>query len=359
MPSSGAPPRSSDYVAAGRQLMKNASGEGHVTASDSPARFRKRVLAHRLPAWERFHMQERWDKRHGLVLIAIPTSQRSRIPRVGGAAIGQPKLTRRSFLRGFAVGAMGSVGVSGYAEQAAYDLRVEHRSLSLPKWDADGYRIAVLADVHVNFPLAMERARKAVDLALEERPDLLVMVGDFVNSGAPETLGNVGKAFERVHSAECPCLAVLGNHDYWVWDPQDVADTVTSAGWTLLRNEAVKLDGVTVAGLDDALMGHSDPSFIDEGAYSRSLIALLHEPDFVTIVPKKVSLQLSGHSHGGQMCLPLGLPVHLPRGGRDYVQGFFPNAPVPLYVTRGVGTTGLDFRTFCPPEVSILTLSGA
>jgi hypothetical protein len=106
-------------------------------------------------------------------------------------------------------------------------------------------------------------------------------------------------------------------------------------------------------------MGHGDPAFIADGSYSPSLIALMHEPDFVSILPKKVCLQLSGHSHGGQMCLPMGVPIHLPRGGRLYVQGFYPHAPVPLYVTRGIGTTGLDFRTFCPPEVSILTLRGA
>ena len=262
-------------------------------------------------------------------------------------------------MKGLAAGAIGSVGVSGYAEQSAYALRVERKTLRLPSWDADDYRVAMLADVHVNFPRAAERAQKAVDLALDERPDLLVMVGDFVNSGAPETLRNVLTAFERIHTASCPCLAVLGNHDYWVWDPSEVMRTVTEAGFTLLRNEAWDHDGVTVAGMDDALMERAEWDFIDEGAFSKSLIGLMHEPDFVTQMPKKVSLQLSGHSHGGQMCLPLGVPVHLPRGGRDYPQGFFPDAPVPLYVTRGVGTTGLDFRSFCPPEVSILTLQGA
>lgn len=248
------------------------------------------------------------------------------------------------------------MAVSGYAEESAYDLKVERKTLQLPRWDADGYKVAMLADVHVNFPRAMERTRRAVDLALDEKPDLLVMAGDFLNSGSPEAIGYMVKAFDRVHSANCPRLAVLGNHDYWVWDPSEVMRGVTDAGFTLLRNEAAEFDGVTIAGVDDVLMGHGDWSFIEEGEYSKSLIALVHEPDFVTDLPKKASLQLSGHSHGGQMCLPLGIPVHLPRGGKDYPQGFYPNAPVPLYVTRGVGTTGLDFRTFCPPEVSILTL---
>jgi predicted MPP superfamily phosphohydrolase len=258
-----------------------------------------------------------------------------------------------------AAGAIGTVALSGYAEQAAYDLRVERRTLRLPQWDADGFRVAMLADVHVNFAQAAERTRQAVELALNEKPDLFAVVGDFVNSGSPQVLRFLIEAFDRVHSARCPCLAVLGNHDYWVWDPTDVADAVRTAGFTLLRNEAVELDGVTVAGLDDALMHRARYEFLREGAFSPSLLTLLHEPDFVDQVPKNASLQLSGHSHGGQMCLPLGIPVHLPKGGRKYPQGYYPDAPRPLYVTRGVGTTGLDFRTFCPPEVTVLTLTGA
>ena len=91
---------------------------------------------------------------------------------------------------------------------------------------------------------------------------------------------------------------------------------------------------------------------------SKSLLALFHEPDFVSEVPKHVSLQVSGHSHGGQICLPGGYAVHTPFGAKKYKSGYYPDARVPLYVTRGVGTTGPDYRLFCRPEVTILTLRG-
>jgi predicted MPP superfamily phosphohydrolase len=84
---------------------------------------------------------------------------------------------------------------------------------------------------------------------------------------------------------------------------------------------------------------------------------MLHEPDYVDdVTPAECSLQVSGHSHGGQMCLPFGRPLSLPRGARKYFGGFYPDAKVPLYVSRGVGTIGVDLRFFCPPEVTVLTL---
>ncbi len=90
-----------------------------------------------------------------------------------------------------------------------------------------------------------------------------------------------------------------------------------------------------------------------------SLLVLFHEPDYVKITPTNVSLQLSGHSHGGQICLPGGRPLHTPYGANTYYAGYYANAPVPLFVTRGVGTIGPKLRLFCPPEVTILTLRTA
>jgi predicted MPP superfamily phosphohydrolase len=121
----------------------------------------------------------------------------------------------------------------------------------------------------------------------------------------------------------------------------------------------VEVNGVTIAGIDDAIANRQRYDFLTGGNHSKSLVALFHEPDFVDEVPKHISLQLSGHSHGGQICLPGGFSVHSPFGARKYVAGFYPNARVPLYVTRGIGTTGPDLRTFCRPEVSILTLESA
>ena len=126
----------------------------------------------------------------------------------------------------------------------------------------------------------------------------------------------------------------------------------------MLRNSPFEVSDVTIAGIDDAIENKHRPGFVTDLA-NPSLIVLLHEPDFVDSVPTNASLQISGHSHGGQICWPGGTPLHLPTGAKHYVCGFYPDAPVPLYVTRGVGTVGPQMRTFCPPEVSILTLRSA
>lgn len=247
----------------------------------------------------------------------------------------------------------------GYADRSSHAIKVERHTLSLPRWDADGFRVVLITDTHVNTVSAMRRARRAAEIAVLEKPDLIVFAGDVVNTSRFYGLDHIARSLEPLREAKCPCVGVLGNHDYWVDQPRKVVEAVRNSPLTLLQNELFDCDGVTVAGVDDALVGRMRTDFLEDQPRSRSTLALLHEPDFVRDMSTDVSLQLSGHSHGGQMCLPLGVPVHTPVGARDFIAGFYPAARVPLYVSRGVGTIGVDLRTFCPPEVSVLTLEAA
>lgn len=271
----------------------------------------------------------------------------------------QGKLSRRSLLKWGLGGAASAVATMGYADYAAYSLSVERHEIRLPRWTANGYRIAVISDVHVNHVHATSRARTAVSLALAEKPDVLVVPGDFVNSSREAVLANVRDAFADIADAGVPCLAVMGNHDYWTDAPVEVMEAVRSTSLRLLVNETFEHAGVTFAGLDDAIGGFPDYGFFRRGSVSNNLVTLLHEPDFVDGMPEHASLQISGHSHGGQVCLPFGVVLHTPRGAKRYRAGFYADAKVPLFVTRGVGTVGPDMRLFCRPEVSILTLRGA
>jgi uncharacterized protein len=270
------------------------------------------------------------------------------------------KVSRRALLRSFALGAAASVGTMAYADYSAYGLVLERRELRLPKWDADGFRVAVISDIHADYVSAMKRAKEAVRMAMAEKPDMLVMVGDFVSLTRPYTLDHIRWSFEELAGVDYPCLAVMGNHDYWAHEPEKIIDAVSQTPLKLLRNEIFEYEGITVAGLDDAIAKRHLYSFFPPHICSKSLLALWHEPDFVDQSPAKhVSLQISGHSHGGQMCLPFGVSMHTPYGARKYTAGFYENAPVPLYVSRGVGTIGMDLRLFCRPEVSLLTLRSA
>lgn len=267
-----------------------------------------------------------------------------------------PKVTRRQFLIGLAAA---GVGVGCYQFGDRERLSLEKHELRLPKWDADGFQVAVLADLHADDPRRTERAMSAVKLAIEQKPDLIVLSGDHASSTEDYVLNQIKCTLDLFHEARCPVVGVMGNHDYWGSQPEKLIDVPHRSPITLLRNQSFEVDGVTIAGVDDALMKFHRTDFMRRAHASKSTLALLHEPDFVTVMPDHVSLQISGHSHGGQICLPFGISLHTPRGARTYIEGFYSDAQVPLYVTRGVGTTGPDVRLFCKPEVSLLTLRSA
>lgn len=269
------------------------------------------------------------------------------------------KMSRRNFMRMVGVGGMGALAVAGYGDFGSRDLRLEKRELVLPKWEADGFRIGVISDVHVSNTDAVERAAAACAMLVREKPDAIVHVGDVMDTGDYRIYDNIENAFEPLHDAACPCFGVLGNHDHWTGEQRRISERLAKTPLQLMRNQSAEVDGVTIVGLDDALVDLAKPEELDRSKFSRSVITLLHEPDFVDLTPIESGLQLSGHSHGGQICLPFGIALHTPRGALRYISGFYPDARVPIYVSRGVGMIGPKWRMFCPPEAAILTLRSA
>lgn len=264
-----------------------------------------------------------------------------------------PKLSRRDFMKSLAWGGASAVGTFAYGDLSSRDVQIVRRELSLPNWDADGFRIAVLADPHLDTEEATKRAQTAVFEVIAHKPDAIVWVGDFLTSAAPDNLRNTRETLALMDEAHCPSFGILGNHDYWAGYFPLVLRALTGSKMKLLRNETVEVEGVKIVGVDDALMKKHRPDLVKG---DRNLIALLHEPDFVKDLRAGPSLLIGGHSHGGQVCLPGGIAVHTPKGARKFVSGFYPNEPIPVYVSRGIGTTGPNWRLFCPPEATILTL---
>ncbi len=271
----------------------------------------------------------------------------------------KPKVTRRDLLRWMSLGAASSVLPVAYGTLSTGWISVERHEIALPHWDADGFRVVVLSDLHTNIDEEVDRAKIAVRMALDEKPDLIAMPGDFVNAGHESFLARVRKSLEALHEAKCPVVASLGNHDYFSRNVPGVVAAVQTSSAIVLRNQAIEVAGVTVAGVDDAIAGENRTEFLAGSSFSKSLLTLMHEPDYVDTMPGHVSLQLSGHSHGGQICLPGGIPLHTPRGAWKYWAGYYPDAKVPLYVTRGIGTVGPRWRLFCRPEITVLTLRSA
>jgi predicted MPP superfamily phosphohydrolase len=274
------------------------------------------------------------------------------------------KLTRRYFLR-LALGSAASVGFSALGA-AAYTALIEPGWLALERVDVplrglpaalDGFTVVQLSDLHYGPVVTEADVSRAVDLALEQTADLAVLTGDFVSSSA----GYAARCTELLSplAAGGNALACLGNHDHWT-DAGTVAGALGDVGITLLRNEAREVaDGLWVAAVDDVWEQHADlEEALREAAPDAATVLLAHEPDYADQVALdgRVGLQVSGHSHGGQVRFPFVGPVILPYLAQKYHAGRYRVGDMWLYVNRGVGTIRPAVRLNCRPEVTLLTL---
>jgi uncharacterized protein len=235
----------------------------------------------------------------------------------------------------------------------------ERRTLRLPRWPnrLDGYRIGLIADLHIRDRETIDLAKRSIAAILDDGPDMVVLAGDIVAYWKRGMLDMVECALEDLILMKDRVLVVPGNHDYFAGDPDWLIPLFQTLGIQLLRNECRQMDGINWIGVDSAAVGMADPySTIREANVGDPMVVLWHEPDMVDVLPKGPALMLSGHSHGGQFTTPWGWAPMTTRLGTRYIRGYYPNAPTPLYVSRGLATTGPPARLFCRPEVSILTL---
>lgn len=244
------------------------------------------------------------------------------------------------------------------------------RRLTVPLagWRGPALRVGILSDIHAALPLIPPaRIARIARRLLAERPDLVLLPGDFVTTKTRLVrrvpVGPVAAALAALPTA-APTLAVLGNHDHHAG-----ATTVTAAlegvGITVLRNTArrVELPGgpLWVAGLDDMFTRRDDLeqtlAAVDRTA---SVIMLSHVPDVFPRLPPWVPLTVAGHTHGGQVRVPGLAPIvtnsRLPRA---LAYGLHERDGRRLYVSGGVGTTGWPVRFCRPPEIALLTLEAA
>ena len=261
------------------------------------------------------------------------------------------------------IGAFGAASAATLiygALREANRLVLEQRELRLKCWpkELEGYRIGFLADFHLRDEYSVRLGQAAVEAVLKQCPDVVVFGGDFVAYYRAETPRLLEQVFAPFRRFEGKAIAVPGNHDYWDGDPRLLQPVLEDLGITLLRNEVVRFDGITWVGIDSGNALAADPfTTMLEAAGDPAVVAIWHEPDLVDYLPNGASLMLSGHSHGGQFRFPWGwTPMHT-YGGEKYVHGFYPDAPTPLYVSRGIGTTGPPSRLGVLPEAAILTIT--
>lgn len=238
----------------------------------------------------------------------------------------------------------------------ADDLRLERMTLRLAGWPEGlrGYKIAVLADLHLGGDYSVRRSQRAVAMALDAGPDFVALVGDYVNLWQEGSARWIGDTLAPLRLMGGAAAAVPGNHDYRMGHPVLLGPIFEELGIRLLRNESWIHGGVTWVGVDSAVVGRARPQAAMQGVEGPA-VCLWHEPDVVADLPPGCALMLSGHAHGGQGKIFGRTPVKTKLGSK-YVDGFFPDTPTPLYVSRGVGTTLFPTRLDVPPEVTILTL---
>ena len=247
-------------------------------------------------------------------------------------------------------------------------LGVRRVSLKVPAWRAEhgGMKVAVLTDLHVGSPhVGPEKLRRVVGLVNEERPDLVVILGDLVIQGVvggefvtPERIAEELKNLKAPHGV----VAVLGNHDWWL-DGERVRAALKAAGVTVLENQSVRVErggrAFHVAGVADMWTRTADvaASLKGVGPDEEPVLLLTHNPDIFPDVPARVSLTLAGHTHGGQVNFPLvGRLVVPSRYGQRYAMGHVVEGGRHLFVGGGVGTSIIPVRFRVPPEVVILTI---
>jgi uncharacterized protein len=239
--------------------------------------------------------------------------------------------------------------------------------ITLPSWPANlkGLRIAVISDLHAGSPfITLDKIHQIVEMTNAARPDLILLPGDFVIGGMPggsfmepEVIAQALKGLR----ARFGVFATLGNHDWW-YNGQRVKKSLENAGVTVLENDSAMIErdaaAICVVGIGDKWEGNPDiASALARVGDGAPIIALTHNPDIFPSIPARVALTIAGHTHGGQVALPvIGRPIVGSDFGERYAAGHIVEGSKHLFVTTGVGTSILPVRFRVPPEISLLTI---
>lgn len=253
------------------------------------------------------------------------------------------------------------LGGGGFKEK---DFQVVNHSVCIPGLDPafQGYRMVHISDIHMGQWITAERLEGVVDLINLQGPDLVAITGDFVSYALDPIADDMALALKGLRPRDA-AVAVLGNHDHWM-GPEKIREIIRESHiidlcndvFTLSRDDAV----LHIAGLDDVMVNQHRLDLVMEKLNSLvgPAVLLVHEPDFADISSRtgRFSLQLSGHSHGGQIVLPrIGTPIRAPHFWK-YPLGRYKIGDMVQYTNRGLGTNLLWSRINCPPEITVFTL---
>jgi uncharacterized protein len=320
-----------------------------------------------------------WAAWFAVVLVGAAIRNRTRAR--GDRHVPVPDPSRRKFLAHTGIGMLSG----GFIGAPVYGAAVEPSMLRTRRYtvpirglpsDFDGLRLVQFADPHLGPRIPASYVASAVRHAIGLAPDVVVLNGDYVADGTQEIERIADLLAPLVRSATVGAVGVLGNHDWWA-DASKVRDAMRRVGVRMIDNDRVWIDPLTrllsefppVGGLALVGLGDLDEDETDMDGAFRGVdaptprIVVAHQPDSAELsgwsVPDapRADLMLSGHTHGGQVRIPLvGTPMVPSRYGQKYAGGLVQGPHFPVIVSRGVGMSLLPVRIGVPPEVSLITL---
>ena len=242
-------------------------------------------------------------------------------------------------------------------------LELSSLSLILPRLHPafDNYRIVHISDIHLETWMTAKRLKEVVRAVNLMRADLIAITGDFVTDLHHRTANDLSAALSELKARD-GVFAVLGNHDYWT-NARTIREALERSQITELPNQVHTIRrgaaSLHIAGIDDYWENKARlRDVLDQLPAEGAAILLAHEPDFAVISAEsgRFGLQLSGHTHGGQVHFPWIGPVVLPMYGRKYPIGLYQVKDMRLYTNRGLGTARPQIRFNCRPEIAVITL---
>lgn len=297
--------------------------------------------------------------------------------------------SRRQFLKLLGTGVLGGTALAGYAfgYEPAIRLGVANYKIAPPRWPKGlKLRIAALADIHACDPwMGLERIHSICDFTNQQKPDVILLLGDYV-AGMTLVTGHIhskdwSKALAELN-APLGVHAVMGNHDWWedrIAQKRGGGETfghraLKNIGVEVYSNRATRLEkdgsGFWLAGVEDQLAllagkrwGRSEMKGLDDldatiaqVSTDDPVILMAHEPDIFPKVTERVSLTLSGHTHGGQVRLLGHSPIVPSRYGNRYAYGHIVEDNKNLIVSGGLGLSILPVRFGVPPEIVVVDI---
>ena len=225
----------------------------------------------------------------------------------------------------------------------------------------DNYRIVHITDIHIGQWITPERLNGIVNIINSLNPDMIALTGDYVSYQAEGYLDILESAFKKLKPKDAT-FSVLGNHDH-LTNPDEIKQVLENSGiinlendvYFIRRNDAL----LQIAGVDSITLNKDDINEVLKKLQKNiPAIMLAHEPDFAdtTCEIDEFILQLSGHSHGGQITIPkIGTPIRGPNFTK-YPAGRYHVKNMVQYTNSGVGTNAFWFRINCPPEITVFEL---